>query len=427
MRVDLLMSVMRVIMMIVPTAPVFVPMAVRMPMNVALCNGGGGQEQCQQESQQQRHERCALQRHSALDDDECFETARRDACCENRHCIPHAPTVMSRRVSPPPPPAAAATAAAAASAYEKLRQENIARNRLLLSSLGVEEQHALLAAAVTSPPPPQSSSSSSKRRKTASADADVDTSLYVRRSARHVGREQPDYRDDAPTASVVRSASSGGKLAGEPVDDGVAHSAPPPRAAGSAWDASGATAASDSTRNLEANVALMISAYLGKSIGVPNKDPVIRLLQPPRVHARFNKFAGILEWRNAIVLWINKDSAQYENTFSADFSTVTWFMSESSTLETPAIVRLLHCGSATAADDAKPGAVANDGDEAPPPADILLFCRDQSTGDPYVCCGRVKYAQYFPQRFPVKFLFTLLDRERLMREADFCKLTGLKI
>ncbi len=323
---------------------------------------------------------------------------------------------MSRLVSPPPP-------AAAASAYEKLRQENIARNRKLLSSLGVDEQHAQLAAAVAPPPPPpQSSSSSSKRRKTLAAD--VDTSLYVRRSARHVGRVQPDYRDDAPVA-LVRTASSGGKLAVEPVEDGVALSAPPPRTAG-AWDAS-AAAASDSTRNLEANVALMLSSYLGKSIGVPNKDPVIRLLQPARVHARFNKFAGILEWRNAVVLWINKDSAQYENTFSADWSTVTWFMSESSTLETPAIQRLLHCGSAAAIDDSKTGAAAAPAAaEAPPPADILLFCRDQSTGDPYVFCGRVKYAQYFPQRFPVKFLFTLLDRERLMREADFCKLAGLK-
>lgn len=322
---------------------------------------------------------------------------------------------MSRLVSLPP-----TAAAAAASAYEKLRQENIARNRMLLASLGVDEQHAQLAAAVA-PPPPQSSASSSKRRKT--ADAGADTSLHVRRSARHVGREQPDYRDDAPVA-LVRTSSSVGK-SGEPVDDGVAHSVPPPRAA-AAWDASTA-AASDSTRNLEANVALMLSTYLGKSIGVPNKDPVIRLLQPARVHARFNKFAGILEWRNAVVLWINKDSAQYENTFSADWSTVTWFMSESSTLETPAIQRLLHCGSAAAVDDSKTGAsAAADAAEAPPPADILLFCRDQSTGDPYVFCGRVKYAQYFPQRFPVKFLFTLLDRERLMREADFCKLAGLK-
>ncbi len=294
---------------------------------------------------------------------------------------------------------------------------------MLLSSLGVDEQHAQLAAAVAPPPPPpQSSSSSSKRRKTLASD--TDTSLPVRRSARHVGREQPDYRDDAPVA-LVRSASSGAKLAGEPVEDGVGHSAPPSRTAG-AWDAS-AAAASDSTRNLEANVALMLSTYLGKSIGVPNKDPVIRLLQPARVHARFNKFAGILEWRNAVVLWINKDSAQYENTFSADWSTVTWFMSESSTLETPAIQRLLHCGSAAAVDDRKTGAAAAStaAAEAPPPADILLFCRDQSTGDPYVFCGRVKYAQYFPQRFPVKFLFTLLDRERLMREADFCKLAGL--
>ena len=184
------------------------------------------------------------------------------------------------------------------------------------------------------------------------------------------------------------------------------------------WDAS-ATASSDSTRNLDANVALMLGTYLGKHLPQPNKDPVIRLLQPARVHARFNKFAGILEWRNALVLWINKDSAQYENTFTDDCSSVTWFMSESSTLETPAIQRLLHCGAANAA--------ARDAADAPPPADVLLFCRDQSTGDPYVFCGRVKYAQYFPQRFPVKFLFSLLDREQLAREADFCKLAGLKM
>jgi hypothetical protein len=183
-------------------------------------------------------------------------------------------------------------------------------------------------------------------------------------------------------------------------------------------------AASDSTRYLDANVSLMLGSFLGKTMGLPNKDPVVRLLQPARTHARFNKFTGLLEWRNALVLWINKDSACYENTFSDDWRTVTWFMSESHTLETPVIQRLLHHGAISPHPTASTAAAADDNSDRP--CDVVLFCRNQSTGDPYVFCGRVKYVQYFPNRVPVKFLFTLLDRQKLLQEADFCALAGVK-
>jgi hypothetical protein len=87
------------------------------------------------------------------------------------------------------------------SAYEKLRQDNIARNRGLLASLGIQ-QHALAQSASV----PQAYC---KKRKAPAPAPDIDANLFVRRSTRNLGKDQPDYREDSAPVAVSRFVLGG--------------------------------------------------------------------------------------------------------------------------------------------------------------------------------------------------------------------------
>ena len=111
----------------------------------------------------------------------------------------------------------------------------------------------------------------------------------------------------------------------------------------------------------------------------------------------------MLEWRNAIVLWVNLDGSN-NNLFSAEDGggmTMTWYASPRTTEKTPVVQRLI---------------AAKDGTEASADT-VLLFCRLK--GEPYVCCGRLGYVSHVPRRQPLKFVWRLRDMPQLHGKADF--------
>ena len=96
------------------------------------------------------------------------------------------------------------------------------------------------------------------------------------------------------------------------------------------------------------------------------------------------RYSGSLEWRNAIVLWVNVGGADYNNQFFFEPATggqgllkMTWFSGSRMHADTPVIRRLM---------------LAVKASKKSPETAILLFCRGvEGTGyGKYVFCGRVK-------------------------------------
>ena len=148
------------------------------------------------------------------------------------------------------------------------------------------------------------------------------------------------------------------------------------------------------------------------------------LRRPQDALARFSKYSGVVEWRNAVVLWVNVGGADYKNQFLDGGRKMTWFAGSKHEPETPVIKRLLALGDADVA--GKQGGHGGGGDEA------LLLCRVQP--GPYVCCGRVRIARdaatdlpeaHDPRRRPLKFVLRLLDHDTMLgREQKTAKAKG---
>lgn len=124
------------------------------------------------------------------------------------------------------------------------------------------------------------------------------------------------------------------------------------------------------------------------------------------------RYAGVVEWANAIVLWVNVDGSDYDNLFLKGGREITWFAGSRVTGETPVLLRLLEAG--------REG--KGNGVEAKKKNEILLFCRLQ--GEPYVCMGRVAHTWYETRRHPVKVVWKLRDYEAIKHSADVREVWG---
>ena len=82
--------------------------------------------------------------------------------------------------------------------------------------------------------------------------------------------------------------------------------------------------------------------------------------------------------------------------------------------ETPAINKLIATG--------KKAMRQKKEDALNEPNGILLFCRtfdEKKRAMPYVCMGRVGYHSHIPNSRPLKFVWNLLDFDRLMKVSAF--------
>lgn len=114
---------------------------------------------------------------------------------------------------------------------------------------------------------------------------------------------------------------------------------------------------------------------------------------------------------------------------------MTWYAGSRMTAESALIQRLLVRENPPKVEDAAEDAEAEEGGSPSPGAErravgddgggdgggdgdvVLLFCR--LPNEPYVFCGRVGYSKHWAAERPIRFVWRLLDAERLARWPDF--------
>ena len=109
-----------------------------------------------------------------------------------------------------------------------------------------------------------------------------------------------------------------------------------------------AAAEPDSSRACNVDVARLMACELGREIGdAPTKAAVMGAIRAQgRGAPRFSKYVGIVEWRNAIVLWVNIGGSDYDNQFFAEKNEsssmmMTWYAGSRMHRDTPVIRRLM--------------------------------------------------------------------------------------
>jgi hypothetical protein len=282
------------------------------------------------------------------------------------------------------------------SAYEEERERTIASNNEKLVELGLD------------PPPPRRAPAPApaNKRKRPEPKPEAFLPTEVRRSARHRTATGFYTEPAAPLSERRRRA----RPYEAPDDDDFINDGDPDDEGGSSSRArqpaaeppvERAPAEPGSSRSIKLDVDAFVAEHVGRRIDGPcTKESVVRALNGGR-HARFSKY-GILEWKNAVCLWINVGGADYKNVFLGGGEQVTWYASPKMHEQSPVVHRLIH----SAASGAK-----GDG--------VLLFCRQtlRVGNGPYVCCGRLGYVSHDPRRRPLKFVWELRDAAQL-RSAD---------
>jgi hypothetical protein len=335
------------------------------------------------------------------------------------------------------------------SAYELERRENIARNHTRLRELGLEEL-----------PPPRVSSTSvgsttgHKRPRMPPAPTAPTAAIVVRRSSRertpvsHFGDMASIEglalgRERKPGASRITDEVSEDDHVDADDDDPGADAQATPAARSSELLDERPAADPGTSRSIRVDVAHVLSMHLGGSIeGPATKQTVVTALAGNRP-ARFSKYSGSLEWKNCVVLWVNIGGTDYNNNFLNGGARVTWFASQRSTEDSPVVQRLIHSTRHITRPEAESGAGSlatraassgeftsggqgsvGGGEGSAGGAEVLLFCR--LIGEPYICCGRLSYVSHDARRLPVKFIWDLVDHERLKPSEDFRQIIAVK-
>eukprot|EP00929_Paragymnodinium_shiwhaense_P007853 TRINITY_DN111768_c0_g1_i1.p1 TRINITY_DN111768_c0_g1~~TRINITY_DN111768_c0_g1_i1.p1 ORF type:complete len:242 (-),score=35.34 TRINITY_DN111768_c0_g1_i1:210-935(-) len=175
-----------------------------------------------------------------------------------------------------------------------------------------------------------------------------------------------------------------------------------------------------STKAVEANLSIL-QKHLGHHCPHFGKKGVVQLAAPVTSAAsssrstsasaaagglpRFNKYAGWVEWRNAIFVWMNASGGSFTNTFRRGGSQVNWYVGGANPTEkSPIVKRLL--------------SIANRDDAKESKTRIMLFCRRLAT-EPYVYCGNVKYLRHDAKKKGFEFTWQLRDVEKLKAQPGF--------
>lgn len=138
------------------------------------------------------------------------------------------------------------------------------------------------------------------------------------------------------------------------------------------------------------------------------------------------RYAGVLEWNNAIVLWVNADNSQYKNRFLGDGEEMTWYAGDRCVPYTPMFERLREYGGLSPrippAEDEEEATETQESQMkyGEPKGDVLLFCR--KPGEPYVYLGRLEVVDCDVRKLPIKFVWRLKDHADLKGLPDFVEL-----
>jgi hypothetical protein len=276
------------------------------------------------------------------------------------------------------------------SEYEKLRLENIARNQQFLKEIGLST--LVPTASVTSSLP-----LSIKKRKNASTELQPPIPLELcRRSSRvakltqeHGVKESTKYNDEEPPIEVDRVFKRKSPSAPRP--------APTPSA--------------DSARARNAYLDEFLGDKLGRLVDSYGKAAVMAEANSGTL-PKFSKYSGVAEWRNCVFLWVNifdptngGGEGIYPNEFYEGGRHMSWFGGSRMTEHSEVVQRLVRAGSK---DGSSVTHVVDD--------QIILFVRLE--GENYSCFGRLKIVSCELERSPVKFVWELLDFDRLKNEEQ---------
>eukprot|EP00927_Polykrikos_kofoidii_P056858 TRINITY_DN50946_c0_g1_i1.p1 TRINITY_DN50946_c0_g1~~TRINITY_DN50946_c0_g1_i1.p1 ORF type:complete len:248 (-),score=21.79 TRINITY_DN50946_c0_g1_i1:63-806(-) len=179
-----------------------------------------------------------------------------------------------------------------------------------------------------------------------------------------------------------------------------------------------------STKELHANLA-RLRRYLGVPCPHFGKRGVVHLAGPSsstssssasaastapgaigntEAPARFNKYAGWVEWKNAVLLWVNAAGGSFGNSFKRGGRQINWYVGGAKPSEqSPIVKRLLGFGS---------------GDHSAKQTRVLLFMRPCAT-EPYVNCGECRYVAHDSTKKGFEFTWELADFESLRGTAVF--------
>lgn len=152
---------------------------------------------------------------------------------------------------------------------------------------------------------------------------------------------------------------------------------------------------------------------VGTTFEDTGKATVMQTICSVRRAPRYNKYSGVLEWDNAVMLWVNVGGQDYGNFFLEKGRKMTWYGGKSHYEDSPVIRRLLP---------------AEKGGSAAP---VLLFCRaphamKKSQQTPYLCCGQLEYVSHDPDARPLQFVWKLKDWARVAEAALFQRMLSIK-
>ncbi len=82
---------------------------------------------------------------------------------------------------------------------------------------------------------------------------------------------------------------------------------------------------SGSSSGINATKSLFLHTYLGKPVEQFGKAAVMSMSNGGSL-PRFSKYSGVVEWRNAVYLWVNiGGKTGYRNSFSEEGRFIMWF------------------------------------------------------------------------------------------------------
>jgi hypothetical protein len=122
----------------------------------------------------------------------------------------------------------------------------------------------------------------------------------------------------------------------------------------------------------------------------------------------FNKYSGVQEWHDCIFLWVNLGAkgGTIVNEFLEGGKKITWFGGSRMVDDSPVVEKLIRWGKEATDSSSK----------------IVLWCRqfdsDQNRFHPYVCLGRLSYDSHKPGSYPLTFVWSLLDAERMQLSGN---------
>jgi len=229
------------------------------------------------------------------------------------------------------------------SEYELLREKNIRRNENRLKDLGLYREPP-------SPLPPRKKVTKKRR-------GELDVS-GLRRSSRHKGKLEIDYRESDAILSKIDGMEKG--VSGNVKEDGdanrkeekIKHATPVELDNVDLAPYTGGGSSGGKARDTSVNLGVVLEEKLGKMMEHTGKACVVDFMGNATKNTTtsdairtigFNKMSGILEFKDVIVLWVNiggKDN-DFDNQFFDGGREVSWFGGSRMHGETPVIKKLV--------------------------------------------------------------------------------------